>query len=396
MRTAIIGGGAAGFFLAVNLKEKQPDMQVDLLEAGAKVLRKVKVSGGGRCNCTNTFEGVDNLQKVYPRGFRLMKRLFNVFDYKDVYEWFEKHGVPLVVQPDGCVFPEAQDSQAIINCLYGNAVRLGVNVVLGRRVRDYSEVSGYDFVAVTTGGSSSSDALSWIERLGHKTEKPLPSLFSFSVKEKSLNSLMGLVVESASVRIAGTKPLADGALLITHWGFSGPAILRLSSYNAVALAENDYSMPLVVNWLSMNDEEVMAMLTRMKNDNPRKQVVNTHPECLPTRLWEYLVQRALGGDNGKRWCELGKKELNRVVCVLSNDNYKISGRAPFRDEFVTCGGVSLSSVNSSTLESRHVENLYFAGEVLDIDGVTGGFNFQAAWTTAYKVAESIAEKCASR
>jgi hypothetical protein len=339
---------------------------------------------------------VDNLQKVYPRGFRLMKRLFNVFDYKDVYEWFEKHGVPLVVQPDGCVFPEAQDSQAIINCLYGNAVRLGVNVVLGRRVRDYSEVSGYDFVAVTTGGSSSSDALSWIERLGHKTEKPLPSLFSFSVKEKSLNSLMGLVVESASVRIAGTKPLADGALLITHWGFSGPAILRLSSYNAVALAENDYSMPLVVNWLSMNDEEVMAMLTRMKNDNPRKQVVNTHPECLPTRLWEYLVQRALGGDNGKRWCELGKKELNRMVCVLSNDNYKISGRAPFRDEFVTCGGVSLSSVNSSTLESRHVENLYFAGEVLDIDGVTGGFNFQAAWTTAYKVAESIAEKCASR
>ena len=390
-KTAIVGGGAAGFFLAVNLKEMVPDMEVTIFERSPRVLTKVEVSGGGRCNCTNSFAKVSDLSQVYPRGHRLMKRLFNVFNQEDAYRWFESHGVPLVTQDDECVFPQAQDSHAIIDCFLTLAKRYQIAIEKGVKVQSLADLKGFDYVAVTTGGSPKGEGLRWLEDLGHETESPVPSLFTFSIDDERLHALMGLVVDDAVVHIPGTKLRADGALLITHWGLSGPAILRLSSYAARHLAENNYQAPLSINWLHGSEVDAQEALQEMAVREPQKQLTTCNPFDLQQRLWSYLVEKALADRCRIRWAEMNKKDVNRLVNVLVNDTYQIAGRAPFKDEFVTCGGVSLKAVNLSTLESRHVPHLYFAGEVLDIDGVTGGFNFQAAWTTAYTVACSISQ-----
>lgn len=388
-RIAIVGGGAAGFFLAVNLKEMVADMAVTIFERSPRVLTKVEVSGGGRCNCTNSFARVTDLSQVYPRGHRLMKRLFNVFNYEDAYRWFESHGVPLVTQDDECVFPQAQDSHAIIDCFLTLAKRYQIAIEKGVKVQSLADLKGFDYVAVTTGGSPKGEGLRWLEDLGHETESPVPSLFTFSIDDERLHALMGLVVDDAVVHIPGTKLRADGALLITHWGLSGPAILRLSSYAARHLAENNYQAPLSINWLHGSEVDAQEALQEMAVREPQKQLTTCNPFDLQQRLWSYLVEKALADRCRIRWAEMNKKDVNRLVNVLVNDTYQIAGRAPFKDEFVTCGGVSLKAVNPVTLESRHVPRMYFAGEVLDIDGVTGGFNFQAAWTTAYTVASSI-------
>ena len=389
MKTAIIGGGAAGFFLAVNLKEMMPEMDVTIFERSKRVLAKVEVSGGGRCNCTNSFAQVSDLSQVYPRGHRLMKRLFNVFNHEDAYQWFAQHGVPLVTQDDECVFPQAQDSHAIINCFLTLARRYHINICTGRKIQSLDELSGYDYVAVTTGGSPKGEGLRWLAALGHEIEPPVPSLFTFSIADDRLRALQGLVVEDAVAYIPGTKYRAEGPLLITHWGMSGPAILKLSSYAARYLADNQYSAPLSVNWLQQSEDEIRSMLHEMSIRQPQKQLTTCNPFGLQQRLWSYLLEKALDHRATLRWCELNKKDVNRLVNILMNDTYQIAGRAAFKDEFVTCGGVSLKAVNPSTLESRHVPRLYFAGEVLDIDGITGGFNFQAAWTTAYTVSQTI-------
>ena len=391
MRTAIIGGGAAGFFLAINLKKMVPEMDVTIFERSHRVLAKVKISGGGRCNCTNSFAEVRDLSEVYPRGHRLMKRLFNVFDYRKAYEWFEQQGVLLVTQEDQCVFPKAQDSHVIINCFLSLARQYQIQIVTGRKIQHLEEVQDYDYVAVTTGGSPKGEGLKWLSDMGHEIVSPVPSLFTVQIQDSSLTALMGTVVEHVSVMIPSTKFRANGPLLITHWGMSGPAILKLSSYAARHLAEQRYRMPLSVNWVEKTDAEIQAMLYESTARFSAKQLSTLNPFGLPQRLWEYLLMKTLGGRT-MRWGELSKKDVNRLVNVLTNDTYQTAGRAPFKDEFVTCGGVSLKSINPSTLESRHVPNLYFAGEVLDIDGITGGFNFQAAWTTAYTVASSIAMK----
>lgn len=388
-KTAIVGGGAAGFFLAVNLKEMVPEMEVTIFERSPRVLAKVEVSGGGRCNCTNSFAGVSDLSQVYPRGHRLMKRLFNVFDYEDAYRWFEQHGVPLVTQDDECVFPQAQDSHAIIDCFLALARRYGIRIRKGVKVQSLSDLRDYDFVAVTTGGSPKGEGLRWLAQLGHETEAPVPSLFSLSTDDTRLHELMGLVVDNAEVHIQGTKLRAEGALLITHWGLSGPVALRLSSYAARHLADAGYQAALSVNWVQQNEAEVQAALQEMAVREPQKQLTTCNPFGVQQRLWAYLSEKALAGRATIRWSELNKKDVNRLVNVLVNDTLQMVGRAPFKDEFVTCGGIALKAVNPATLESRHVPRLYFAGEVLDIDGVTGGFNFQAAWTTAYTVACSI-------
>ena len=388
MKTAIIGGGAAGFFLAVNVKEMMPEMQVTIFERSSRVLAKVEVSGGGRCNCTNTFDGVQDLSQVYPRGHRLMKRLFNIFDYVDAYHWFEQHGVPLVVQDDHCVFPKAQDSHAVIDCFLSLARRHHIDVRTHVKVQSLADVHDYDYVAVTTGGSPRGEGLQWLSALGHETAAPVPSLFSFSVSDARLHALQGLVV-NAALHIPATKLRAEGPLLLTHWGMSGPAVLKLSSYAARPLADSDYRMPMGVNWTVSNESDVQAQLREAVVRHPQQQVTTHSPFALQQRLWAYLVEKTLPPQ--VRWCDLSKKDVNRLTNTLTNDSYQIAGRAPFRDEFVTCGGIALSSVNSSTLESRHVPRLFFAGEVLDIDGITGGFNFQAAWTTAYTVARSIAQ-----
>ena len=394
MKTAIIGGGAAGFFLAINLKEMCPEMAVTIFEKSKRVLAKVEISGGGRCNCTNTFAEVRDLSAVYPRGHRLMKRLMKGFSQEDAYAWFERHGVRLTIQEDQCVFPASQDSHTIINCFLSEARRHGVEIRTETKIDSLDQLSDYDFIAVTTGGMTTHGDRSrgLFERPAEPVpvSRPVPSLFTFQIDDKALHALMGTVVENVMTMIPGTKLRAEGPLLITHWGMSGPAILKLSSYAARLLAENGYQAPLAVNWTNRRDTEVMTMLDEMIIRYPQKLLKTMSPCGLPSRLWTYLVEKCLGDRSNGRWGSLNKKEQNRLANLLSGgDGYQLAGKAPFKDEFVTCGGIDLSAVNPSTLESRSVPHLYFAGEVLDIDGITGGFNFQAAWTTAYTVACAI-------
>ena len=390
MKTAIIGGGAAGFFLAINLKEMCPEMDVTIFEKSKRVLAKVEISGGGRCNCTNSFAEVGDLSEVYPRGHRLMKRLMKGFSQEDAYNWFERHGVRLTTQEDQCVFPMSQDSHTIINCFLAEARRHNIEIRTEAKIDLLEQLSDYDFIAVTTGGSPKADGLRWLRDLGHEIETPVPSLFTFQIADEALHALMGTVVENVVTLIPGTKMRAEGPLLITHWGMSGPAILKLSSYGARLLAEQHYQAPLAVNWTKRRDTEVLTLLNEVMIRNAQKQLKTVPPCGLPSRLWVYLVEKCLGERSNGRWGSLNKKELNRLANLLSGgDSYQIVGRAAFKDEFVTCGGISLSAVNPATLESRHVPHLFFAGEVLDIDGITGGFNFQAAWTTAYTVACAI-------
>lgn len=392
MRTAIIGGGAAGFFAAISLKEFMPSMEVTIFERSRRILSKVEISGGGRCNCTNTFEGVTDLVEVYPRGHRLLKRLFNVFGPADAYRWFESHGVPLTVQEDHCVFPSSQDSHSIVECLSGTARRLGVTVRTGECIDDISQLDGYDFVIVSTGGSPRGQGLQWLKAMGHEIANPVPSLFSLSVADLRLHSLMGTACEHSTIHIEGTKLRSTGPLLITHWGLSGPAILRLSSYGARHLNASSYKSVLIVNWTGKTEEETRELLTSMQKASPHKQLSNLPPATVPRRLWQYVLEKCVGEKKNMRWHEIGKKDINRIVNTLVSDRIETSGRAPFHDEYVTCGGISLSDVDSRTLESKVRSGMYFAGEVLDIDGVTGGFNFQAAWTTAYVAAFSIASR----
>ena len=395
MKTAIIGGGAAGFFTAINLKEMMPEMVVVIFERGNRVLAKVEISGGGRCNCTNSFASVRDLSHVYPRGHRLMKRLMKQFDQRDAYEWFERRGVALTTQDDECVFPVSQDSHSIINCFLNESARLGVEIRKNVKITSLEDLVEYDYVAVTTGGMSRSTAKATTDGglfEGVEIVPPVPSLFTFNIADEALRGLMGTVVEGVMVMIPGTKMRASGPLLVTHWGMSGPAILKLSSYAARLLAEHGYRMPLIVNWTGRTEEEVKTELMEITMQNPNKQLANVRPFGLPSRLWNYLLEKSLGERSASRWIHLNKKELNRLVNVLLLDTYEINGRAAFKDEFVTCGGVSLSCLNASTLEfvAGKSPRRFFAGEVLDVDGVTGGFNFQAAWTTGFAVAKAIA------
>ena len=386
-RLAIVGGGAAGFFLAINLKELCPEMQVTIFEKSKKVLAKVEVSGGGRCNCTNSFASVRDLSQVYPRGYRLMKRLFKTFDYRDAYEWFERQGVRLVTQDDECVFPASQESHTIINLFLAEARRHGVEICTESKIESLSQLADYDYIAITTGGMSNLSPLT--SNLSPLIIPPVPSLFTFNIADEALRALMGTVVEDATAMIPGTNFRASGPLLITHWGMSGPAILKLSSYAARELHTHHYQMPFAVNWTSRKDPEILAELQRIVNAYPQKQLGSIRPFDLPSRLWAYLLDKTLGERAQNRWQNLSKKELNRLVNALCNDSYQIAGRAAFKDEFVTCGGIDLSAVNPNTLESKTHPHVYFAGEVLDIDGITGGFNFQAAWTTAFTVSRAI-------
>ena len=396
MKTAIIGGGAAGFFLAVTLKEMMPEMDVTIFERGTRVLRKVAVSGGGRCNCTNSFEGISDLQTVYPRGHRLMKRLMKGFSQRDAFQWFEQHGVRLTTQTDHCVFPQSQQSQTIIQCFEHYCRRYGVTVSTGVSIGSLAELAAYDFVCVTIGGQPHKEGLDWLAALGHEIVAPVPSLFTFNIDDAALRALMGTVVEQASAMIPATSFRASGPLLVTHWGISGPAILRLSSYAARHLSDSGYQSALSVNWTDRKENSVVEELQLIATANPQKMLANVRPFDLPQRLWSHLLEKSLAERAERRWTDLSRKDLNRLVNTLTNDNYLISGRAPFKDEFVTCGGISLSSVNAATLESRTVPHLYFAGEVLDIDGVTGGFNFQAAWTTAHTVASAIVREAGNK
>ena len=404
-KVAVIGAGAAGCFCAAELRRLRPEIRVDVYEAGPKPLAKVAVTGGGRCNLTNSFEGIRNLAEAYPRGDRLMKRLLRVFSQEDAWRWFESAGVPLVLQDDHCVFPRSQDAMDIVLALRRGMQ--GANLLLKTPVHSIQppdQVDGddtvipglprnllvdgepYDAVVVTTGGAPK--GLPMLEGLDLEWVPTVPSLFTFTVRDEGLRSLMGLVVD-ASVSIPGTPFKADGPLLITDWGLSGPAVLKLSSYAARHLHDVGYQAPLSVNWLALNEAEARERLQETAAANPRKQVSNTPLAGLQSRLWSLLTQRA-GLRPDIRWAELGSKGLNRLVATLTQDAFQIAGKTKFREEFVTCGGVALGNLDPATLESKRHPGLYFAGEVLDIDAITGGFNLQAAWTTGAVVARSIA------
>ena len=394
-RIAVIGAGAAGCFCAAELRRLRPAFRVDVYEAGPKALAKVAITGGGRCNLTNSFEGIRSLAEAYPRGERLMKRLLKQFSQEDAWRWFESAGVPLVLQEDHCVFPQSQDAMDIVRALLRRME--GANLLLRTPVSSVMPgstghllVDGepYDAVVVTTGGAPK--GLPMLDGLDLEWVPTVPSLFTFTIRDEGLRSLMGLVVD-ASVSIPGTAFKADGPLLITDWGLSGPAVLKLSSYAARHLHEAGYQAPLSVNWLARNEAEAREILQETAAGNPRKQVSNTPVAGLQARLWNHLTAKA-GLRPDIRWAELGSKGLNKLVNVLTQDSYKIAGKTKFREEFVTCGGVALGNLDPATLESKRHPGLYFAGEVLDIDAITGGFNLQAAWTTAYTVARSIASK----
>lgn len=401
---AVIGGGAAGYFAAIKAKERFPLASVDIYERAQKVLAKVAITGGGRCNLTNSFDDVTDLRQVYPRGHQLMRRLFARFDYRDTYEWFERQGVQLVTQDDGCVFPRSQDAMSVVRCLTFRARQLGVRVHTGRRLvglekngDDDSFVLSFQDgtkceaskVVITTGGSPRADGLAFLERLGHKIELPVPSLFTFNVNDRRFCELMGTVVDPVVMSIPSTKYSSEGALLITHWGMSGPATLKLSSHAARYLHEHGYDETVRVNWTGRRkQQEVEEELRSIMSEHPQRQLGSVRPLGLPARLWLYLCSKT-GLVPEKKWAEVGKKGLNRLVETLVNDPYRISGRGTYKEEFVTCGGISLQSVSPNTLESKSCPGLYFAGEVLDIDAVTGGFNLQAAWTTGFIVGESV-------
>lgn len=424
MHIAIIGGGAAGCFAAVNVKRLHPEAEVTVYEAATKPLVKVSITGGGRCNLTNSFQEVRSMEQVYPRGHRLMKRLLMEFGNIDVCRWFEDVGVRLVTQPDQCVFPVSQDAMEIVNVLLSLMKHAKVNVRTGCRVAKIEDKAtdteryrisfapdaegrtnpdiDADIVIVTTGGNPKRGGYSMLDGLDLEIIDPLPSLFSFNIgspdcignpalqtRDRELSALMGTVVNGAVAGLAGTKFRAEGPLLITDWGMSGPAILKLSSYAARYLAENQYKSRLVVNWLGeMNVNDVLSMLTDFASRNPQKQLSSIYPERFNSRLWSFLLGRA-GLPETKRWAELSRKGLNRLADTLTSDLYPVTGRNRFKGEFVTCGGVALSEIDPKTLESRKHPGLYFAGEVLDVDAITGGFNLQAAWTMGYIVANSV-------
>lgn len=406
MKIAVIGAGAAGCFCAIELKRRLPLAEVEVFEGGRKALAKVALTGGGRCNLTNSFAGISNLAAAYPRGDKLMKRVFQRFDHNDTWKWFENEGVALTLQDDGCVFPASQDAMEIVNLLLLRMRQCGVSLRAERKVSgicskasggfsiaftDFTEYSA-DAVVVTTGGSPKLSGLGFLDSLGLEIVAPVPSLFSFNLTDRAVRSLMGTVVDEVSASLPGTSFKASGALLITDWGVSGPAILKLSSYGARYLAEKDWHASISVNWLgSYNESLARNFLSAAASSNPQKLVSNCHPDALPSRLWSFLVSKS-GVRENARWAEVGVKGMNRLVNTLTNDIYEVQGRGRFKEEFVTCGGVALSNVNLNTLESKTHPGLYFAGEVLDVDAITGGFNLQAAWSTGHLAADSIADK----
>lgn len=395
MKVAIIGGGAAGFFAAFSVKEHHLKAKVFIFEKSDKLLSKVKISGGGRCNVTNACFHPSRLSKFYPRGEKQLKKAFSVFQPKDTVAWFASRGVELKTEADNRMFPVSDDSQTIIDCFLREAQLKNIQIIKENPVKELiPEQIGYtlvfkgskqkfDKVIVATGGSPKARSFDWLKNIGHTIVDPLPSLFTFNMPKESVKELMGLVVENATARIQGTKLQYTGPVLITHWGMSGPAILKLSAWGARLLYDKNYQFNVQINWLSIKSETEVSELLEAKMPLVRKKkIANSNPFGLPNRMWLFLLEKVqINPDT--LWLELSKKNTNKLINVLLNDVYAVSGKTTFKEEFVTCGGVSLSVVDIKTMQSRLCKDLYFAGEVLDIDGITGGFNFQAAWTTGY-------------
>jgi predicted Rossmann fold flavoprotein len=405
-RAVVIGGGAAGFFGAITCAERARGTQVLLLEKGRHVLTKVRVSGGGRCNVTHACYDPARLGDNYPRGGQALRGPFTRFQPRDTVEWFAARHVPLKTESDGRLFPVTDDSATIVNCLLREAEKAGVRVrteapIASIQRSPSEEGAGFrvlfstgetilcDRILLATG--SNRQGFRWAEALGHRIEPPVPSLFTFNVPDDPrLKGLAGISVDQARVRLAGTSLAQEGPLLITHWGLSGPAVLKLSAWGARVLFDAGYKARLEINWRPDKEEEgVLRELRDMKSARPRQQIVSHAGLNLPQRLWERLAAAA-GIAADRRWADVSAQELRRFAGELCRGTYEMRGKGVFKEEFVTCGGVRLDEVNCKTMESRVCPGLHFAGEVLDIDGVTGGFNFQSAWTTAWLAGQAMA------
>ncbi|WP_276495958.1 NAD(P)/FAD-dependent oxidoreductase [Pontibacter litorisediminis] len=406
MQIAVIGGGAAGFFGAIASAEANPQAKVLLLEKTNKLLSKVRVSGGGRCNVTHHCFVPTVLSQYYPRGGKQLKEAFKVFGARETVEWFDSRGVKLKAEADGRMFPVTDSSETIIECLLQQARKAGVQIRTGAGVESIQPVQEEeqaffilslsngerikaDKVLVSTGGNPKSQGYGWLRSLGHPIQEPVPSLFTFNVPSSPLKELQGVSVPHARVRIAGQKLEYEGPLLITHWGYSGPAVLKLSAWGARHFYEQKYNFTALIQWVPEHTEESLReQLQQYRLAHPKKTVASNPLFGLPQRLWQGLTQLAEVPAQA-RWAELPGKSTNKLVEALLRMPVPVNGKTTFKEEFVTCGGVDLREVNMKTMESRVQPGLYFAGEVLDIDGITGGFNFQAAWTTGYLAGKAM-------
>ena len=403
-RLVVIGGGAAGFFCAINAAQMNPALEVIIVEKTSKLLSKVRISGGGRCNVTHHCFSMAEMIKKYPRGNQFLKRAFHHFFTTDTIRWFEERGVQLKTEADGRMFPTTDSSETIVNCLMKEVNKNGVQILLNREVAALSMLNdewsiGFkdgekimtDFVCIASGGYPKSLQFEWLKKSGHTIEAPVPSLFTFNMPGNNVTSLMGIVAENTSVKIAGSKLQEQGPLLITHWGMSGPCILKLSAWGARELAVKNYQFSILVNWLpAFNEQTLKDKFQQVRFDQAAQKIVNRNAFGLPQRLWQYLLQQS-GVNENLRWADLPAKEQNKLIKNICAQEFAVSGKTTFKEEFVTAGGVALEEVDYNTMQSKIVPNLFFAGEVLNIDGVTGGFNFQSAWTTGFIAAKAISD-----
>ena len=395
----IVGGGAAGFFTAINIVENNPKTKVAILERGQEVLSKVRISGGGRCNVTHACFVPNDLVKFYPRGEKELRGPFHQFCSGDTIDWFEKHGVELKIEDDGRMFPISNSSQTIIDCFLEATKKLGIDILTGQSVQSIFKSDAFwkvetnhetfacKKIIMTTG--SNPKIWEMLQSLGHSVIEPVPSLFTFNIKDTRIKDLMGLSA-LASVKVKNSKLEASGPLLITHWGMSGPGILRLSAWGARELSDKKYQFAIVVNWLNDKTfEETAITLRELKLEHSKKAVSKKSPFDIPNRLWESIVL-ASQIDIEAKWADLTKNQLTNLTNQLTNAEFQVNGKSTFKEEFVTAGGIDLKEINFKTMESKILPNLYFAGEIVNIDAITGGFNFQNAWTSGFIVANSVA------
>ncbi len=401
----VIGGGAAGFFCAVNAARMSPGLKVTLLERSGKLLSKVKVSGGGRCNVTHACFEMDEMSRRYPRGNHFVRKAFHQFFTTDTIRWFEERGVRLKTEKDGRMFPVTDSSQTIIDCLLKEADLYGVEIRKENEVRGLRSVNGHfivalngkqelrsDFICIASGGYPKSAMFDWLLSTGHHIEAPVPSLFTFNLPGNPITGLMGVSVPRARVRIAGSKLEQEGPLLITHWGLSGPAILKLSAWGARELAQRDYDFSILINWTTDGKEEFFReRFMQNRSEHASQKIIGKNSFGLPARLWEFLAMHS-GVTAAMRWADLPAAISNTFIRVLTAFECHVKGKTTFKEEFVTAGGVKLNEVDANTMMSKKIPGLYFAGEVLDVDGITGGFNFQHAWTSGWIAAKAIADQ----
>jgi len=401
-KLVVIGGGAAGFFCAINAAMVHSFLQVTIIEKTGKLLSKVKVSGGGRCNVTHSCDSIAAMVKNYPRGENFLKKSFHQFFVRDTIKWFEQRGVKLKTEADGRMFPQSNSSQSIIDCLLKEVNNNQVQIMMNKEVKDLSIVKGQwsisfedeaniiaDYVCVACGGYSKSVQFEWLKKLGHSIEEPVPSLFTFNIPDDPIKMLMGISVENALVKIIGTKFSQQGPLLITHWGLSGPAVLKLSAFAARELYKMNYDFKISVNWLNdFNEQTLRERFLKVRIELAAQKVINRNPFFLPQRLWEYFLQQA-GISGNITWAHLPAKQQNLLIKLLCTQEFSVKGKTTFKEEFVTAGGIKLNEIDANSMQSKIIPNLWFAGEIIDADGITGGFNFQHAWTSGWIAGNTI-------